>query len=131
MENYNAVKNSIVPGTKLSKDDVRTKVDATMFKQVVGNLMYLVTSWTYLMYGVSLVNIFIYSPTESHCFPTKQILSYSKGTTKLDIYYKKNRNTNLVAYTYNDFVGTLNDRRNAYGFMFLLGFGVVSWSLKK
>jgi len=41
MENCNAVKNPIVPGTRLSKNDAGTKVDATLFKQIVGSLMYL------------------------------------------------------------------------------------------
>jgi len=66
MENCNAVKNPIVPGTRLSKDDARTKVDATMFKQVVGILMYLTAIRPDLMYGVSLISKFKSSPTESH-----------------------------------------------------------------
>ena len=41
MDKSNSVKNHIVPGTKLSKDEGGTKVDETLFKQVVGSLMYL------------------------------------------------------------------------------------------
>ena len=41
MEERNAVKNPIVSGTKLTKDENGEKVDATMFKQLVWSLMYL------------------------------------------------------------------------------------------
>jgi len=41
MKDCNAVKNPIVPRTQLSRNDAGTKVDATLFKQVVGSLMYL------------------------------------------------------------------------------------------
>jgi len=73
VENCNAIKNPIVPGTKLSKDDAGTKVDATMFEQVVGSFMY-------LMYGVSLISRFMSIPTESHWFAAKRI---RKGKTQM------------------------------------------------
>jgi len=47
MENSNYVKNPIVPRTRLSKDETRDEVEATMFKQAVGSLMYL-TTYTYI-----------------------------------------------------------------------------------
>jgi len=89
MKNCNAVKNLIVSGTRLSKDYAETKVSATMFKQVVDNLMYLTTTQPDLMYGVSLISRFMSSPIESHWFPTKIILRYLKGTPELSIHYKK------------------------------------------
>ena len=76
MENCNVVKNPIVPNTRLSKDDVGIKVDATMFKPVVGSLMYSPATQPNLMYDVSLINKFMSSATESHWFVAKQILRY-------------------------------------------------------
>ena len=52
MEENNAMKNPIVPGTKLQRDEDGEKIDATMFKQVVGSLMYLTVTRPDLMYGV-------------------------------------------------------------------------------
>jgi len=131
MENCNAVKNPIVLGTKLSKDDTGTKVDATLFKQVVGSLMYLTTTRPDLMYGVSLISRFMSSPTESHWFTAKRILRYLKGTTELGIYYKKEGNTKVMAYTDSDFAGDIGDRRSTSGYVFLLSSGAISWSSKK
>nr|KYP69898.1 Retrovirus-related Pol polyprotein from transposon TNT 1-94 [Cajanus cajan] len=131
MENCNEVKNPIVPGTRLSKNDAGTKVDATLFKQVVGSLMYLTTTQPYLMYGVSLISRFMSSPIESHWFAAKRILRYLKGTTELGIYYKKGENAKIVAYSNNDFAGDIDDRRSTSGFVFLFGSGAISWSSKK
>ena len=86
MENCNAIKSPIVQGIRLSKNDAGTKVDATLFKQVVGSLMYLIVTQPDLMYGVSLINKFMSNPTEPHWFAAKRILRYLKGTTKLGIY---------------------------------------------
>lgn len=43
MNDYNAVNNSIVLGTKLSKNDEGTIVDTTLFKEEVERLVYLIT----------------------------------------------------------------------------------------
>ena len=80
MKDCNAVKNPIVPGTKLSRNDAGPKVDATLFKQVVGSLMYLTTTRPDLMYGVSLISRFMTNPTENHWLAAKRILRYLKGT---------------------------------------------------
>ena len=36
-----------------------------------------------------------------------------------------------MAFTDNDYAGDLDDRRSTSGFVFMLGSGAVSWSLKK
>ncbi|XP_043809750.1 secreted RxLR effector protein 161-like [Manihot esculenta] len=41
LHNGNPVKNPIVPGSKFSKDGGGAKVDATLFKQLIGSLMYI------------------------------------------------------------------------------------------
>ena len=131
MKDCNTVKNPIVPGTKLSSNDAGTKVDATLFKQVVGSLMYLTATQLDLMYGVSLISRFMANPTKTHLFAAKRILRYLKGTTEFGIFYKKGENTKIVAYTDNDFAGDIENRKNTSGFVFSLGAGAVSWSSKK
>ena len=112
-----------MPGTKLSINDARTKVDATQFKQVVGSLMYLTATRPDLTYEVSLISRsrFMANPTKTHWFAAKRILRYLKGTTELGIYCKKEESTNVVAYTDNDFAGDIDDRKSTSGFVFFLG----------
>ncbi|KAK9705165.1 hypothetical protein RND81_07G037600 [Saponaria officinalis] len=133
MEDSNAVKNPIVPGTKLRKDEGGVKVDETQFKQLVGSLMYLTVTRPDLMYGViSLLSRFMSNPTTSHWLAAKMILRYLKGTTDLGIFYRKGENNSkLMAYTDSDYAGDLDDRRSTSGFAFMLGSGAVSWASKK
>lgn len=86
----NEVKNPIVPGSiKLSKNDEGKQVDETLFKQIVGSLMYLTATRPDLMYSVCLISRFMSSPRETHMMAAKRILRYIKGTTDLGIFYEK------------------------------------------
>jgi len=83
MVECNPVKNPIVPGMKLSRTDTRPKADATLYKQAVGSLMYLIATRPDLMYVVSLISRFMENPSESQLNVVKQILQYIKGATEL------------------------------------------------
>ena len=99
MENSNSVHNPIVPGCKLFKDENRVCVDETLFKQMVGCLMYLTATRPDLMFAVSLISRYMAKPTQLHLTPAKRILRYLKGTTGLGILYKKGGNCeSLVGY---------------------------------
>ncbi|MCI46047.1 copia-type polyprotein, partial [Trifolium medium] len=55
MENCNTVSSPIVPGCKLVKNDTDKVADSTLYKQMVGSLMYLLASRPDLAYSVCLV----------------------------------------------------------------------------
>lgn len=131
MRDCNSSKNPIVLGCKLLKDEDGVKVDATMYKQIVGCLMYLAATRPDLMYVLSLINRFMSSPTELHMQAVKRVPRYLNDTTDLGIMYKRNGNEKLEAYTDSDFAGDLDDRRSTSGYVFMLSTGAVSWSSKK
>ncbi|XP_019414624.1 PREDICTED: uncharacterized protein LOC109326393 [Lupinus angustifolius] len=111
MRGCNAVKNSIVSCTRLSMDVGGVRVDETLFKQVVGSLMYLTVTRPDLMYVVSLISRFMSSPTMSHWLVAKIILRYLKGTTDIGILYNKGENNlRFTAFTNNDYARNLDDR---------------------
>jgi len=89
MTECNPIRNPIVPGTALSKDDEETSVDATKFKQVVGSLMYLTVTRPDLMFGVSLISRYMATPKASHWVAAKRILRYVKGTIEHGILYQR------------------------------------------
>ena len=45
----------VITGLKLSKDDDGSTVDPTMFKRIVGSLMYLTVTRPDIMYGVIMI----------------------------------------------------------------------------
>uniref|UniRef100_A0A2N9FP23 Integrase catalytic domain-containing protein n=1 Tax=Fagus sylvatica TaxID=28930 RepID=A0A2N9FP23_FAGSY len=131
MEKSNSVKNPIVPGVRLMKDEEGAKVNATMYKQLVGSLMYLTATRPDLMYVVSLISRFMASPTELHLQACKRVLRYLKGTVDLGVFYRKEGNGELMAYTDSDYAGDVDDRKSTSGYVFLLSEGAVSCSTIK
>ena len=126
MENINSVHNPIVPGCKLSKDENGVHVDETLFKQMVGCLMYLTTTRLDLMFAISLISWYMAKPTELHLMAAKRILRYLKGTIELEVFYKKGGCEGLVAYADSNYTGDIEDIKSTSCYVFMLGFGVVA-----
>lgn len=61
MESCNLVKNPIVPGTVITKEGNKG-VDATLYKLLVGCLMYLTVTRPYLMFVICLISRFMADP---------------------------------------------------------------------
>ncbi|MCH83140.1 copia-type polyprotein, partial [Trifolium medium] len=105
MEKCNKVCSPIVPGCKLVKDENRKVVDATLYKQMVGCLMYLLATKPDLAYSMCLVARYMERPTEIHVSAVKRIMRYLKGNC--------------------------DDKKSTIGYVFKLGTGAISWSSKK
>lgn len=74
MEECNSVRNPIVPGTKLVKEDGSGKADASLYKQMVGSFMYLAATRPDLMFVLGLISHFMESPTQTHMNAVKRFL---------------------------------------------------------
>lgn len=131
MKQCNSVYNPIVPGCKLSKDGSGAEIDATMYKKMVGSLMYLTATRPDLMYSVCLISRYMEKPTEMHLQAVKRIFRYLKGTVELGIRYRRCGEGSLVAFADSDYAGDVDDRKSTSGYVFMLGTGAVSWSSKK
>ncbi|CAL2260415.1 unnamed protein product [Prunus armeniaca] len=131
MENANPVSTPCVIGLKLSKDGEGKLVNSTMFRSLVGNLMYLTATRPDIMFSVSLVSRFMEKPYSNHWDVVKRILRYVKGTVDYGIFYEANIPINLVGYTDSDLAGSVDDCKSTFGYVFNLGSGVFSWSSKK
>ncbi|XP_059076754.1 secreted RxLR effector protein 161-like [Cryptomeria japonica] len=131
MTNVNPAPTPIALGLKLSNDDQISRVDATLFKRLVGNLMYLTVTRPDIMYGVSLISRFMDKPKESHWKDGKRILRYIAGTKSFEILYTSSDDYKLIGYTDSDWGGRIDDRKSTSGYIFHLGFGAISWASKK
>ena len=126
MDRCNLVKNPVVPSHKLDKDEDGVRVDNTLYKQIVGSLMYLTTTRPDITFIVSLISRYMEHPTEMHLQATKRVLRYIKGTISFGVFYKKEGNQELLGYTNSDYAGYQNDRKSTSGYVFLMSSGVVS-----
>ena len=61
----------------------------------------------------------------------KRIMRYLKGTDDFGLYYKKNENFELNAYTDADLGGNIDDRKSTSGGALFLGKRLITWTSKK
>jgi len=111
-------------------DDVPT-IDSTLYKRLVGSLMYFTATRPHVMYGVSSISIFMESPKDCHWKIRTRILRYIAGTTDCGLGYATSEENIFIGYIDSDFVGIIDDRKNISGYYFHLGTNLVSWTSKK
>lgn len=132
MKDCNPVHNLIMTGSKISKDVNGIEVDSSIFyKQLVGSLMYLITTRPDIMYAVSLISRYMSKPTEMHLSAAKRVFRYLQGTTGFGIFYQQKGNEELVGFTDSDYAGCVDDRKSTSGYAFILGEGAVAWCSRK
>lgn len=130
MGSCNSVKNPIVPGTIVSKEGNK-RADATLYKQLVGCLMYLTVTRPDLMFVVCLISRFMSDPKEEHMLIAKGVLRYIKGTQYFGVFYGRSSKINLLGYTDSDYARDVDDRKSTSGYVFLLNGTAVCWSSRK
>eukprot|EP00253_Pinus_taeda_P020649 PITA_20649 len=79
MQECKAAITPTVMGLKLSREDSSKDCDPSLYKSIVGILMYLTATRPDIMYVVSLVSRFMERPKEAHWQAAKRILRYVKG----------------------------------------------------
>ncbi|KAG8653315.1 hypothetical protein MANES_05G012904v8 [Manihot esculenta] len=80
LDYYKSVVVSLVVNEKLSKDDGAEPADASLYRSLVGSLIYLTASRPDLMYSVSLLSRFMHSSSQLHF-----VLRYLKGTAEFGL----------------------------------------------
>lgn len=84
---------------KLSKDDESPSVDATLYRSIIGAILYLTASRPDIMQAVGMVTRFESAPNQSHLLAVKRILRYFKGTLDFGLWYPKSITLTVTTYT--------------------------------
>ncbi|CAM8889388.1 unnamed protein product [Rhodiola kirilowii] len=116
---------------KITKDEAGTKVDQTLYRSMIGSLLYLTASGPDITYAVGVCARYQADPKESHLLQVKRIIKYVCGTVEFGIWYTKDTNSHLVGYCDADWAGNAEDRKSTSGGCFFLGNNLVSWFSKK
>eukprot|EP00253_Pinus_taeda_P028262 PITA_28262 len=131
MEDCNPAPSPFHSGVKLSVSCTSPEVDATLYRQLVGKLLYLTHTRPDLSFAVGLVARFLQNPRESHWKAAKRILRYVRGTIQFGIHYSAKATPLLVGFTDSDWAGDPDDRKSTAGYFFTLGSGPITWACKK
>ncbi|GKC33505.1 hypothetical protein Tco_1045889, partial [Tanacetum coccineum] len=109
-----------------------TPVDQTKYHSMVEALMYLTTSRSDIVHATCYCARCQERPTEKHLKEVKRIFRYLKNTIHIGLWYPKDTNFELTAFSDSDHVGCLDTRKSTSGgIQFLGGDKLVRWSSKK
>jgi hypothetical protein len=131
MTDCKSAPSSFLSRVKLEDGRDTPLVDNTLYKQLVGSLLYLTHSRPDLSYAVGAVSIFMQEPHELHWKSAKRILRYIQGTITFGIHYATDSTLDLIGFTDFDWAGDNTDRKSTSGYSLSLGFGPICWSSKK
>lgn len=118
------------PNTRLHKDEGIKLDDATMYRKMVGSLIYLTLTRPDLAYSVGVLSRFMQQPRRPHLHALRRVLHYVKATIGMGISFKRETNFKLSGFCDADYGGDPSTRRSTTGYVFLLGGGAVSWCSK-
>uniref|UniRef100_A0A2N9IB76 Integrase catalytic domain-containing protein n=1 Tax=Fagus sylvatica TaxID=28930 RepID=A0A2N9IB76_FAGSY len=105
--------------------------DATLYRQLVGSLVYLIVTHPDIAYAVHLVSQFLSAPHSTHYAAVIHILRYIKGTMFHGLHFSAHSTLDLYTYSDADWARDPTDRRSTTGFCFFLGDSLISWRSKK
>ena len=117
----------LVVSEKLSKDDGASRVDSSLYRSLIGSLLYLTATRPDIMFAATLPSRFMQNPSQIHFGAAKRILRYLQGTLDYGICYKAGENLNLIVYSDSDWAGSVDDMKSTSGYAFLLGTNICSW----
>eukprot|EP00253_Pinus_taeda_P015738 PITA_15738 len=106
-------------------------VDPTLYRQLIGFLMYLVNTRPDICFAVNTMSQFMCEPRKVHWVAVKHILRYLQGTVDYGLDYRQGDGVRLAGYTDSDWAGCASDRKSTSGCCFRLGSAVVSWFSRK
>jgi hypothetical protein len=116
---------------KLVATSTSPDVDATLYSQLVGSLLYLTHTHPDLSFVVGLVAQYMQTPYQIHWKAAKRILHYVCGTVHFGIHYSSKGTLLPVGFIVSDWVDDPNDQKSTACYVFNLGSGPVTWACKK
>ena len=117
--------------TKLNVDSSRVEVSPTLYRSIIGSLLYLIANRPDIAFSVGVCARYQVVPKESHLIAMKRIIRYINGTPNYGLWYSKDSNACLAGYSDANWAGRVDDRKSTSRGCFYLGNNLVSWMSKK
>ena len=125
------VSTPLEPNVKLLPSDGTPLSNPTLYRQLVGSLVYLTVTRPDIAYAVHIVSQFLAAPRSTHFSAVLRILRYVKGTLFHGLHFSSHSSLTLTGYSDADWAGDPTDRRSTTGYCFFLGDSPISWRSKK
>jgi hypothetical protein len=116
---------------KLLVDTSSELIDATLYRQIIGLLMYLTNTRPDICFFVNTLSQFLVEPRHVHLVVAKHVMRYLKGTLDCGLSYDGDHDFKLSGYTDSDWAGSVSDGKSTSGCCFSLGSAMISWQSRK
>jgi hypothetical protein len=113
------------------KDPNSDPVDPSLYRQLIGSLMYMVNTRPDICFVVNTLSQFQVEPRHEHWIAAKHVLRYIRGTINYGLRYTASSDIQLHGFTDSDWVGSAEDRKSTSGMCFSLGSAMISWGSRK
>ena len=100
----------------LEEDKYGKSVNATLYRGIIGSLLYLTACKPDIQFSVCLCARFQVDPKESHLTIVKRIMRYLVETTELGLWYPTRCEFLLISYSDADYDGCRLDRKSTSGY---------------
>lgn len=116
---------------KLNSTDGVPLDDPSLYRELVGCLVYLTVTRPDLAYAVHVISQFVSAPRTTHWAALVRILRYLRGSLFQGLLLSSTSSLDLVAYADSDWAGDVTDRKSTSGICLFLGDSLISWKSKK
>ncbi|XP_042962597.1 uncharacterized mitochondrial protein AtMg00810-like [Carya illinoinensis] len=116
---------------KLRKEEGDLLVDPSLYRKLVGSLVYLTITRLDISFAVQQVSQFLQTPRHLHLAAVHRIIRYVQGTSARGLFFPAGNSPRLVAYSDADWAGCADTHHSITGWCVFLGDALVSWKSKK
>ena len=95
--------------TKLNVDFSGVEVSPTLYRSIIGSLLYLIASRPDIAFSVGVCARYQAASRESHLTAVKRIIRYVNGTLDYGLWNSKDFNACLAGYSDADWAGSVDD----------------------
>lgn len=121
----------MLPGLKLSTTTGTPLTNPTIYRRLIGRLIYLTNTQPDICCVVHKLSQFLSKPLDTHMAVTTYILKYIKGSPGHGLFYSSTSDGILKAFSDADWATCLDGIRSIDRFSIFYGSSLISWKSKK
>jgi len=121
----------MVPNSKLCSFEGDLLLDPTVYRRLIGRLLYLIVSRPDITFAMHKLSQFVFQPRQLHLDAAYHLLQYLKSTPGQGLFFSASSSLQLQAFFDIDWGSCLDTRKSTTNFCIFLGDSLISWKAKK